>query len=359
MKIIINTPIISAPAGVANHYLGLRPYFTNAVVYNQYMPMNYIQTKVPILHTPLRMLALFFDLIKFIILIIAYRLPTVLLNPSFGPRAIQRDALFMNIAKMLKCKVAVFIHGWNNDYLQSQLKTKDQFMSVWKNTDAFFVLAKEFEQYLRQLGVTAPIFVTTTKVDDRMLAGMDAASQKKGEIINILFLARIERVKGIFTAIDTFKLLKDKHPFLKMRVVGSGNALEEAKQFVSEEGISDVTFTGSQYGENLRNEYAAADLYILPTTHGEGMPTTVLEAMAFGLPVITRPVGGLVDFFETDKMGYLIESLNPLDYAQVIELLINDIGKTNKISNYNMQYAREHFIASKVARQLENTISKI
>ncbi|MBN1186140.1 MAG: glycosyltransferase family 4 protein [Bacteroidales bacterium] len=359
MKILVNTPILTAPAGVANHYLGLRPYFSKEVVYNQYVPMNYIQTKVPILHTPLRMLTFFFDLIKFIILIVTYRLPTVLLNPSFGPRAMKRDALFMKIAKMLKCKVAVFIHGWNNDYLQIQLKAKDRFMSVWKNADAFFVLAREFEQYLRQLGVTAPIYITTTKVDDRMLAGMEAASQKKGKIINVLFLARVERVKGIFTAIDTFKLLKDKHPFLKMRVVGSGNTLEEAKQYVSEEGIRDVTFTGAHYGENLRNEYAEADLYILPTTHGEGMPTTVLEAMAFGLPVITRPVGGLKDFFENDKMGYMLESLEPNDYAECIERLINNTDKVKEISEYNKQYAKEHFMASKIAQYLEQILVNI
>jgi glycosyltransferase involved in cell wall biosynthesis len=89
------------------------------------------------------------------------------------------------------------------------------------------------------------------------------------------------------------------------------------------------------------------------------MPTSVLEAMAFGLPVITRPVGGLVDFFENDKMGYLIESLNPLDYAQKIDLLINDIEKANAIANYNMEYAHEYFLASKVARQLEKILSKI
>lgn len=359
MKIIINTPIISAPAGVANHYLGLRPYFSKAVVYNQYVPMNYIQTKVPILHTPLRILTLCYDFIKFVILIIAYRLPTVLLNPSFGPRALLRDALFLKIAKILKCKVAVFIHGWDKDYLQDQLKAKDQFSAVWKKVDAFFVLAKEFEQYLHQLGVTAPIFLTTTKVDDRMLAGMDATSQKKGEIKNVLFLARIERAKGIFTAIDTFKLLKDKHPFLKMRVVGSGNALEEAKQYVSEKGGNDIVFTGPQHGESLSHEYASADLYVLPTTHGEGMPTSVLEAMAFGLPVITRPVGGLKDFFENDKMGYILESLAPKDYAAIIEHLINNPDKVREISEYNREYAKEHFMASKIAQDLERILMNI
>ncbi len=50
------------------------------------------------------------------------------------------------------------------------------------------------------------------------------------------------------------------------------------------------------------------------------------KAMAFGLPVITSPVGGLVDFFENGKMGYMIENLNPADYAEKIEFLIKKFG---------------------------------
>ncbi len=58
-------------------------------------------------------------------------------------------------------------------------------------------------------------------------------------------------------------------------------------------------------------------------------------------------------------MGYLIESLKPEDYAEKIDLLINDLDKTNKIANYNMQYAQEHFMASKVAFELETILADL
>jgi len=108
----------------------------------------------------------------------------------------------------------------------------------------------------------------------------------------------------------------------------------------------------------LRNEFLGADLYILPTYH-EGMPTTVLEAMAFGLPVITRPVGGLKDFFENNKMGFAIESFDPEDYVQHIEMLINDIGLAQRMSEYNKKYAKEHFLASRIAERLESVLRSI
>src|SRR5690554_8211066 len=79
------------------------------------------------------------------------------------------------------------------------------------------------------------------------------------------------------------------------------------------------------------------------------MPTSVLEAMAFGLPIISRPVGGLVDFFEEDKMGYLIESLDPKEYADKIVQLLENNQKMKEIGIYVHIYAKKHFMDSKVA----------
>ena len=88
------------------------------------------------------------------------------------------------------------------------------------------------------------------------------------------------------------------------------------------------------------------------------MPTVVLEAMAFGLPVFTRKVGGLADFFENGKMGYITDSLDPKDFAEAMIPYLEDIEQTKKVSQYNAKYAKEHFMASSVAKQIENTIKE-
>lgn len=358
MKILINTPIITIPAGVANHYLGLRPYFSNNVIYNQYLPGHYIKEK-----TTNRLVFLvklitnkFFEILRFLYLIIKYKKPTILLNPSFGKSALKRDAIFLRIAKFFGCNVAVFLHGWDKDYLQDYLTGQKQLNSAYYKADAFFVLANEFKEYLEKLQIKSPIHLTTTKVNDQLLEGVLAKTIE--EIKTILFLARVEKAKGIFTTIDTFQIISQKHPVMRLQVVGRGNALNEAKAYTKSKNISNIHFTGPLSGEALKNEFINADLYILPT-HGEGMPTSVLEAMAFGLPVITRPVGGLVDFFENDRMGYMIESLNPNDYAEKIELLINNVDKANQISRYNSRYAKEYFMASEVAKKLESILKTI
>ena len=357
MKILINTPPLNSPAGVSSHYLGLRPYFSRKVVYNKFFTTNYLRKRVKykFLHRPLRLTMMGFDVVKFVILLFLYQRPKVLLNPSFNETAIKRDVLFLSIAKFFGCKVAVFIHGWDKEYLDRIFNGKIRFHFAWRKADTFFVLAKEFKGYLERLGIKAPVHLTTTKVNDRLLEGINGNTKSK-EIQTILFLARVEKTKGIFTTIDTFKILKKKWPDLKLRVVGPGKMLAQAKAYAVATGINNIIFTGPLYGEDLKNEFIRADLYILPT-HSEGMPTSVLEAMAFGLPVITRPVGGLIDFFEDGKMGYMIDSFDPVDYAAKIEELIKNSKKYSEICENNMRYAKEHFMASNIALNLERILS--
>lgn len=359
MKILINTPIISIPAGVSNHYLGLRTYFSKDIIYNQYIPGHYINQNIKFkpLCKFIRLITAGYDLLKFVILIVIHKKPVILLNPSFGETALKRDLIFLKIAKCARCKVAVFIHGWDKKYLESLIKNEIRFDHAWLKADAWFVLAVEFKGYLEEIGIKTPIYLTTTKVDDRCI---DEKVEKKTiqKINNILFLGRVEKEKGIFTTIEVIDILNEKYQDISLRVVGYGEMLEQARLYARDKGLNNIIFTGPLYGDDLKNEFLKADLYILPSYH-EGMPTTVLEAMAFGLPVITRPVGGLKDFFENGKMGYAIESLKPADFVHYIEILKKDISLTERISKYNKRFAKDHFMASQIAKKLEATLNSI
>ncbi len=363
MYIVINTPHILRPAGVSSHYLGLRPFFSRKVRYNQYYTLGIIRERFPcpFFHIPLRIITFIFDLGKFSYQIIRYHSPLILLNPSFKASALKRDVVFLYIAKILGCRVAVFFHGWDNHYAEKVLSKKQKFSIHWKKADCFFVLAREFKSLLESFGIMAPIYLTTTKVNEQLLEGI-SVDKPKSQIQRLLFLARIEREKGIFITIDAYRLLKRKYPFLELRIIGSGSALAEARQYVTKNKIADVIFTGPLPVDKVKIEYLQSDLYLLPTTHGEGMPTSVLEAMALGLPVLTSPIGGIRDFFQNGVMGYTIDDVTPEAYAKYIEQLIHNPTEVQNISKFNKQYAKTHFMASVVAKSLEarlRSLSKI
>ena len=349
-KILINTPRIDSLGGVSNHYLGLKPYFTKNVKYNEFTSGNYLKRKYGSFSKILRPLFFSFELIKFIMLIFINKKPNILLNPSFNKGSLKRDLIFLKISKLFNCKVFVFIHGWDYDYSNSI----DYLDNNWKSVDSFFVLAHEFKINLINYGIKVPINIVTTKVDDKLIDGIHLTT--KTNIKSLLFLARIEEKKGVLIALECFKMLKTKHNNLTLTIVGSGTALNKAKEIVNNNEIKGVHFTGALHGEELRNQFLKTDLYIFPTYHGEGLPTTVLEAMAFGLPIVSRGVGGLKDIFINNKMGFITDSMDAKVFAELIDTFISDKELVKKVSLFNKYYAKNNFMASSVAPKLESLI---
>lgn len=344
MKILINTPDTSLLGGVANHYKGLQSHWTQDVKYNFVGGRKGIPGPI----------ILVFDYIKFFFRCLFGNYDVVLLNPSLGKTAIKRDALFLKIAKWFKIKTVVFFHGWSADVVDELNKNSSGFSETFNRADKIIVLAKSFKEDLFNWGITKPIYLSTTKVNDDLLK--DFRIENKKESSAILFLTRIETYKGIFTTLEAFKIVELKFPSATLTIAGDGTQLEQAKKFVQENNLKNVQFLGNISGEILSKTFSNSAIYILPS-HGEGMPTSVLEAMAFGLPIISRPVGGLVDFFEEDKMGYLIESLDPNEYADKIVQLLENNQKIKEIGNYNHVYAKKHFMASKVALEIQKILS--
>lgn len=348
MKILINTPNYKKPAsgGVANHYYGLKNYWHENVRYNIVGSRNKAGSGKYWLP---------FDILKFVLKILFFNPNLVVINPSLAPNALRRDALFLKIAKIFGRKVLVFFHGFNFYYAEEINKV--DFIPKFGKADAFIVLSNKAKSYLQKWGIKAPIELATTKVDDRLISNFNIAD-RTGSVNNILFLTRITKEKGIFIALETFKLLSEKYPHLQYTVVGAGSELDDAKQYVEDNKIPNVVFTGALTGDALADQFKQGDLYLFTSFH-EGMPTSVLEAMAFGLSVVTRPVGGLVDFFENGKMGEMVDSFEAEDFVPMVEKYLNDKELTKQTSAYNHEYAKKHFLASQVALRLEEIFSNI
>lgn len=341
MKILINTPHFKFCGGVANHFMGLEHFWTENVKY------NFVGKRFR--NTPwLTYMILPYDILKFLFRLLFFRPDMVMVNPSMAPKAVKRDFFYMKIARFFGFKCAVMFHGFHTE---SVMDIKPYIVEQLNKTALIFVLAREFKSILEEWGVTAPIELTTTKVDDRLLDGF-SLEERQGKVENILFLARVTKPKGIMLSLDVFKALSKRYPELRYTVVGDGVDLDEAKAYVKEQTIPNVTFTGALSGERLTDEFKRADLYLFTSYH-EGMPTSVLEAMAFGLPVVTHPVGGMVDFFD-ENMGFAVDTFEAADFVPPIVELIGNQEKTKQISEYNYHYAHDHFLASMVAKRMEN-----
>jgi len=340
MNILINTPDLSFGGGVSNHYKGLKEYWTEDVRY------NFVGGRRGIPGT----LLLPFDYVKFFCICLFSNIDVIVLNPSLGKTAIKRDALFLKIAKWFRKKVVVFFHGWNPAMVSEIDQNSVAFKWQVYRADLFLVLASSFKTDLQRWGIEKPIALTTTKVDNQLIKKVDITTKQYDQ--NLLFLTRIEEYKGIFIALELFQKIKRNYPHARLTIAGDGSKLKAVKEYVKEHQLTSVTFTGYVEGDQLIEAFQNTSIYIFPS-YSEGMPTSVLEAMAFGLPVITRPVGGLVDFFENGKMGWMIDSLDSTDFVLSLEELLADPTKMLEMGHYNHEYAKQHFMAIEVAKSLE------
>jgi glycosyltransferase involved in cell wall biosynthesis len=280
-------------------------------------------------------------------------------NTSFYKNSIIRDSVFIFLAKMFRIKTIVFFHGWD-EVLEKNIEKRllKLFRFAYFKADACIVLSNKFKNKLNQWGYNKPVYVETTIVDKELLKNYDNNKLlDKFKIVdrpyNLLFLARIEKTKGIYEAVNTFEILKSKYPNLSFTVVGDGIELENIKKYIIEKALTDLNCLGFKAGAEIAQAFTLSDIYFFPS-YTEGMPTSVLEAMAFGLPVITRPVGGLKDFFVDGKMGYLTESIDPKDFAKLIDQLLQEPEKIKEMALYNYYYAKEHFMSDIVVKRIEN-----
>jgi len=283
------------------------------------------------------------------------------INPSLDPKSFVRDGLLVYQAIHRKIPVVVFFHGWDIDFAQ---KIERYFLRFFKSTfgkaNAFIVLASEFKEKLRSWKISAPIFVETTPVDPGLLDSFDIEKRISAIIekqtIRILYLARIERNKGVFETVNAVSLLYDKGVPVSLSIAGDGSAKHDLKMYVQKLHMpaGTIKFLGYVKGKEKASAFTDHDLYCFPTSYREGLPISVLEALAFGMPVITCAVGGLADIFCDNEMGFFVPPRDPEAIANAIEQMITDRESMARMAQYNHGYARENVIAPKVAARLLN-----
>jgi glycosyltransferase involved in cell wall biosynthesis len=366
MKVLILTPYFDKPGGVAVYFSSLKKVMGDN--YEFFFRGNKSTIKSPkVIFQYLR------DYSRFLIQLISNKYDIYLINTSFATTGCTRDQVYIQILKLLNKRIVVFFHGWDKDYeLKTDLYNQSSLypLKSFKKADALIVLASEFKAKLISWGFDQKIYIETTVVDS--LLTNDLFPKKRWNVspdlpLVFLFMARVEKEKGVFEAVNLFHELQIQLSEKKLifKIAGSGSTLDELKAYVKLKGIPNVEFLGYITGEQKKEAFSSSNIFLFPSMHGEGMPISLLEAMAFGLPLITTTVGGIKDFFIEDKMGLSINPSEILSNETIskIKILLGDNEALDEISNYNYQYAKKNFYTNKVAKRLEiilkDTLSSI
>ncbi|WP_439474441.1 glycosyltransferase [Algoriphagus formosus] len=151
---------------------------------------------------------------------------------------------------------------------------------------------------------------------------------KKNEI---LFVGRIEKRKGIFEIINAAKKINEIFPDYQIRLIGSGNDIEEVKKIIEFEGISNVILNGPIFNsKELMKFYKEAKLFLFPS-HDEGFPRVLYEAMLFKLPIITTFVGNIPGLMENNINCLRIDTKSADSIVNAVDFILSNPDLQNEL----------------------------
>lgn len=178
--------------------------------------------------------------------------------------------------------------------------------------------------------------------------------QQNGKKI-VLFVGRLAEKKGVTYLIEAVRELD-----VKLVIVGKG-PLENQLKNQADNLKEKVVFLGAKTHEELRSIYASADIFVAPSITAkdgdkEGVPTTIIEAMASGLPVIASATSGIPEVVENNKNGFLVQEKDIIGIKNCIEKLSKNEEKRNEMGKYAIKSAQQ-FDYKKIAHQYAKIIN--
>ncbi len=160
--------------------------------------------------------------------------------------------------------------------------------------------------------------------------------------LNILFVGRLEKRKGLRYLLEAYSKLKWEIPNIRLIVVGPGNPDKESYRILSSHNLQDVDFVGKVAYDELPRYYASADIFCSPATGAESFGIVLLEAMSAGKPVIASDIEGFRGVMTDGEHGLLVPKKDSDALADALGKLARDPELRSKLGGQGNRTAEDY-----------------
>jgi len=238
--------------------------------------------------------------------------------------------IFVAISSLLLPRRIKFIFSEHSNYNRRRsikfFKVIDGF--TYSRYDKIVCISKQVEE---SLIMWRPETARKTIVIKNAIPISNRLNFKVNKYYDIIFVGRLERVKGVDILLKAIQILKEKYyRSLRVAIVGDGNLMEDLKKLALQYGINEyIDFLGVR--KDVLELMRESSIFVLPSKW-EGFGLVLLEAISVGVPVVATKVGGIPEIIEDGKDGILVEPENPEGLANTILRLLDDNGLRSLIS---------------------------
>ncbi|MEZ5045883.1 MAG: glycosyltransferase [Chitinophagaceae bacterium] len=257
------------------------------------------------------------------------------------------------------------------DYMAGSARYKN---GTWRDKIIFLYLNYFNKKYINQIRQTdclvnsesllesyKPIAKSISFVRTTTLTSTDYYKREDTCInpqkINILYTGRIEPSKGLHDMLKALSILNKKHNnIFYFHIVGwESDGTKPHEQFLKKEAQTlecetHLIFHGKKtLGEELNTMYRHSDIYVL-SSHHEGFPRTIWEAMANSLPVVATKVGGIPTTLTHLQNAYLIEPQKIEEIVTAIEKIASDTEFRKSLITNAYELAKENHITTQTKK---------
>lgn len=170
----------------------------------------------------------------------------------------------------------------------------------------------------------------------------------------LLYVGRLARPKRVDTLLRMMNAVLARLPRARLEIVGDGEEREALEALSRGLGVaSAVRFLGAKNHAEIAGFLERATALVYPTEN-EGYPSAIMEAMAFGVPVVTSRVGGIPDLLDPDRGLYAPPGDAAAFAARVLDLLADEPAR-RAMAERSRAFAQERFARARVLAEIEET----
>ena len=209
------------------------------------------------------------------------------------------------------------------------------------------VLSTQWKEFIASISNNNNVLIIPNSVPIR-----SQEKQVHPDQFNLVFLGRLGQRKGIYDLLEAMKIIVVQHPEVKLFCGGDGE-VEEVQRFVKDNGLEENYLYLGWVDSTEKDElFSKCDIFVLPS-YNEGLPMGILEAMSYGIPVISTRVGGIPDAILDGDEGFLVTPGDVMALAKCILLLVEDPTFKKHMSDLALKKAAEQFSIERIAPRLE------